>query len=184
MTFDLAEAIEGDVKEPEGSLERAIALGELMDAAAQEVSRLERELKDAKQHYNSIAMDRLPDLLSELGLASITLKNGATIQVVSDVSCSITKAKHDAAMKWLVDHDFGGIITTNVTVAFPVSEQEDAAQFAADVAKEHDGVIYKAAVHPSTLKSFVKEQLANGAELPLDLFSVHQYNIAKLTQRS
>jgi len=184
MTFNLAQTIQNDspTKTPVGALERAIEMGNLMAAADQEVQRLADELNDARKRYNSIAMDRLPQLLGELGLASIELANGAKIEVKGDVAASITAAHHELAMKWLVDNNFGGIIKTNVTVSFPADEQEDAAEFAARVSQEHDGVTYKAAVHPQTLKSFVKEQLAAGNPFPLDLFSVHEYSIAKLTQ--
>jgi len=183
MTFDLAKTIEEDTTEiPEASLERAVQMGELMDAADAEVTRLTEELKTAKTRYNDIALESLPQLLKELGLESIKLKSGVKIEVIGGLSCSITKAKHETAMKWLTDNDFGGIIKTQVIVAFPREEQEDAEEFAARAAEEHDGVTYKAAVHPATLKSFVKEQLEAGTKLPLELFSVYEYDVAKLTR--
>jgi len=38
----------------------------------------------------------------------------------------------------------------------------------------YEGVDDKAAVHPSTLTSFVKERLAEGDDFPLELFGVHR----------
>lgn len=184
MAFNLEDAIAQDTTAPppKDALKRAILMGELMVQADKEVNRLNDELKIAKARYNKIAMDTLPTLLKELKLAFIGLENGVMIEVKGDLSTSITKVNHDLAMAWLIDNKFGGIIKTNVTVAFSAEEQEAAAEFAEATMLEHDGVIYKAAVHPATLKSFVKEQLAAGTALPLDLFSVHEYSIAKLTQ--
>ncbi len=181
MTFNIAQAIENDEETtPKGSLERAIQMGDLMDKADIEVQRITEELKVATTYYHSIAMEALPELLKELKLKSFELSNGVLIEVISGLSCSITKTKLDAALKWLIDNDFGGIIKTSVTVVFPTDEQEDAERFAAEASIEHDGVVYKAVVHAATLKSFVKEQLAAGTKLPLELFSVHEYDIAKL----
>ena len=183
MGFNLAQAIEDDQPvTPVDNLTRAIQMGELMVQADSEVTRLTDELKAAKEHFNSIAMVDLPALLQELGLSSIELDTGAKIAVRSDLSAAITAAKHDLAMKWLIDNGFGGLIKTNVTVAFSAEEQEAAAEFAEAVMSDYDNVDYKAAVHPGTLKAFVKEQLAAGFPLPLDLFSVHEFSIAKLTQ--
>lgn len=184
MTFDPARAMEEDTptEPPKDAIKRAVEMGHVMEAAEAEVTRLTDELKAAKNFYNDIAMDKLPSLLKELGLEGITLDTGEKIDIKGDVAASITKAKHEAAMQWLIDNQFGGIIKTLVTVSFPSEEQEDAAEFAQEVMAEHDGVVFKAAVHPATLKSFVKERLAAGDSLPLDLFSVHEYSIAKLTR--
>lgn len=181
-TFNLTEAVENE-EASTPSLERAVKMGELMATADKEVKRLTDELKEAKKKYNAIAMDSLPELLKEIGVNSVELSDGTKIEVRSDLSASITKAKHDIAMKWLIDNDYGGIIKTNVTVAFGAepAEQEQAAELTGALLQTYDGVSYKAAVHPATLKSFVKERLAAGEELPLDLFSVHQYSIATLT---
>jgi hypothetical protein len=36
-------------------------------------------------------------------------------------------------------------------------------------------------VHPSTLKSFVKEQMEAGRAIPFDLFAIHPFNRVKIT---
>ena len=184
MTFDVSKAIENDkeTETPKGSLERAIAMGNLLAEADKEVTRLTDELKEAKKTFNGIAMDKLPALLKELKLSSIELETGEKIEVKGDLNASITKANHELAMKWLIDNHFSGIIKSNVTIEFNAEDHETAAKLTSELQEEHDGVIFKAAVHPATLKSFVKEQLAAGTALPLDLFSVHEYSIAKLTQ--
>jgi len=182
--FNLSNAVEEEECElaPEGSLERAIQMGKLMSAADEKVTRLTEELKAAKARFNGIAMDTLPTLLKELGLESIKLETGETIEVKGDLSASITAANNFAAMKWLVDNSYGGIIKTLVTTTFAANEHDLAVEFAAMVGEDHEGVVFKETVHPMTLKSFIKEQLASGGAIPLELFSVHEYSVAKLTQ--
>lgn len=184
MNFNLAQAIEADTPKEasKDSLKRAVQMGELMEARDTEVQRLTDELKTAKTAYNDIALESLPQLLKELELTAIKLTNGVLIEVKGGLSCSITKAKYDLALKWLIENDFGGIIKTIVAVAFPSSQQKEATEFATETMKEHDGVVYKANVHAATLKSFVKEQLEAGTKFPLDLFSVYEYDIATLTR--
>ena len=48
---------------------------------------------------------------------------------------------------------------------------------------QHEGVKYdrKQAVHPSTLKSFVKQSLENGEDIPEDVFGVYRQTVAKLS---
>ena len=167
--------------EPGGDLQRIVKLATHMANQATTVESLEKQLKDAKADLRRIETEDLPELMREVGLSSIDLADGSRVEVLEEVDCSITEARRDAAHGWLVDNGFGGLIKTQVITAFERGEIEAAFEYAqqANAAWPEHPATLKDTVHPATLKSFVKEQLAAGADLPYDLFGVRPYSRAK-----
>lgn len=163
------------------SLERVMELANLMVEREKEVSRLEQELKEAKAALAAVQTEDLPRMMEEIGMKLVMLADGSKVEVVDDVHCGITEARRDAAHKWLVDNGFGGLIKTQVIVSFDRGELDAACAYTEELNRmdpEHPAAM-KDAVHPATLKSFVKEQLAAGAEIPQDLFGIHPFSRAK-----
>lgn len=161
-----------------GEIQRAVALAKLMVSAQDRVADLEEQLSVAKRDLARIETEDLPELMREIELTSFQLEDGSTVSVEEMVTCSITEARRAEAHAWLLEHGFGGLIKTEVSVAFGRGEHAAAEACAASI-----GGTLKEAVHPSTLKSFVKEQMTAGRPVPFDLFSVHPFNRAKLTRR-
>lgn len=170
----------GDESRGPADLKRVQALCRLLERQEAEVQRLTDELAAAKDDYNKTRMEDLPELMREVGVSAITLDDGSTVTVEEEVSTSITAAKAPRALQWLIDNGFGGIIKSQIITAFDSGDREIAAETAAELREKFDGVTLKEVVHPQTLKSFVKEQLREGRDIPFDLFSIHPYNVAKL----
>lgn len=162
-------------------LQRAVQLAELLLELRKNVERLETLLSEAKSDLRRVEQEDLPDLMQELGLETFRLKSGETIEVKPEIDCSITEEKRAAAHSWLVDKGFGGMIKTEVVVTFGRGEHDVAENFAEEVTKQGKQPSLVERVHPSTLKSFVKEQMAAGNPVPFDLFGVHPYNKVKIT---
>jgi len=118
--------------------------------------------------------------MSELNLPSITLPSGAKVTVAADATAKISEANHPAAMKWLIDNKFGGLIKTGVLVEFGRGERDEAVKAARMIAESGLKPLVSEGVHHSTLKSFVKEQLNEGKEIPMDIFGVHTFNKATI----
>lgn len=156
-------------------ISRAVRLAELLIAQRATVESLEAQLAAAKADLTRIEQEDLPDLMMELELKSFKMENGASVDIVADVTCGITEEKRAAAHAWLTEKGFGGLIKTDVIVTFGKGEQAAAQECAAAV-----GGTLKEAVHPATLKSFIKEQLAAGAPVPFDLFAVRPFNRVKI----
>ena len=164
------------------TLERAVQLAELLVELRANVTRLERQLEVAKADARRVEQEDLPELMSELGLETFRLKSGEVIEVKQEVECGISEDRRRAAHDWLLQHGFGGLIKTEVVTTFGRGEIEQAQQLAADIAENTGNtpaVVER--VHPSTLKSFVKEQMAAGKPVPFDLFGVHPFNKVKIT---
>ena len=157
------------------SLERIVALAKILRQRQSAVEDLTQELSDAKEQLRKVEQEDLPELMRELGLELMRLEDGSTVEVVPDVQCAITEAHRPAAHAWLTANGFGGLIKTEVSVAFGRGEHDAALALA-----EKIGGQVKESVHAQTLKAFVKEQMEAGTKVPFDLFSVFPFNKAKL----
>ena len=128
-----------------------ITVNELTDAAqmlvkAQDaVAEADLALKAAKEKERVLKEETLPGMMQELGVTKMGLTDG-----------------NELAWGWLEANNFGGLIKTEVQVAFGKGELEDARKLLDDLASIGitNGVISRD-VHPQTLKAFLKEQLAN-----------------------
>lgn len=164
------------------ALDRITTLAHLLVAAINNVDRKEAELSAAKEERRRLEEDDLPELMRELDLMEIKLSDGSSVKVVDEVQCAITEARRPAAHKWLAEHGFGGLIKTEVVVVFGRDEHDAAVSCAEELHEAGRAANVEERVHPSTLKSFVKEQLALGADVPADLFALRPYAKAKITQ--
>lgn len=159
-------------------LERVVALAQLLEDHRSTVEELKAELKSAEEAMRRVEREDLPELMRELGLTEIRLDNGAVVTVKEDVDTRISAANAPAAHAWLVEHGFGGLIKTAVAVTFGRGEHDAAVAVRDSLAQQYPDVSLDEKVHPSTLKAFVREQLAAGQPIPADLFSVYPYSKA------
>lgn len=164
------------------TLEDLQALCAEYDALADTVADLEQQLKDAKARFNRLKMDVIPEMCMEVGLMALTLNNGTSIEVTANVDASITQANRVAAHQWLRDNGNEGLIKTEIHCPFDREESAEARELYADLSERFPNSFIEERVHPSTLKAFVREQLAAGAEIPMDLFGARSYNVAKINR--
>jgi hypothetical protein len=161
-------------------VKRIVILAQLMRQQQDRVQELEDQLKDAKELLRMTEREDLPMLMAELGISELKLEDGSVVKVVEEVDCRISDATRERALKWLVDNGFGGLIKTQVVAVFGRGERDQALKAFEKLVDEPADVSLKEEVHPSTLKAFVKEQIAAGTALPLDAFNVFSYNKATL----
>lgn len=162
-------------------LKRVIELATLMVAQRKKVDELTTDLEAAQRELRRIEQEDLPELMREIGMRSVTLDDGSIVEVVEDVQCGISEERRANAHAWLVANEFGGLIKTEVVTTFGRGEGDAAQEFAQTVAAttgQAPQVVER--VHPATLKSFIKEQLAAGTAVPFDLFGIHPFNKARL----
>lgn len=160
---------------------------ELLARLANESTGLEREiiadtvaLEEKNAKLMSLLRKRIPEIMKTLGMEEFKLTDGSVVSVKSDVKCGITEANKPAAFAWLEEKNFDGIIKTKVNTEFGKGEMESAK--AALKLLEESGFhgTMDRSVHPATLKSFVKEQLENGTNIPIETFGIFEFDIAKI----
>lgn len=122
----------------------------------------------------------IPEMMATLGMEEFKLTDGSTVSVKSDIKCGISEANKPAAYSWLEANNFDGIVKTNVKAEFGKGEMEDAkkALEALEAAGVHGSL--DRSIHPATLKSFVKEQLEAGMNIPMETFGVFEFKEAKI----
>lgn len=145
-----------------------------------ECAQLEDQLRDAKARLLTVSRTDLPEAMREAGMLKFTTQDEYEISVKDEVSCSIPSDKSEAAFKWLEDHNFAGIIKTDVTVKFGKEEEEEAKELAMALTADGCDASFAMKVAPQTLKAFIKERLADaeGPAIPLDLFGAFPYSVA------
>lgn len=156
-----------------------------MDDIEQRLQRYADVAKELKAEHKKISQELIPTAMSEVGMVQFTLSTGVTIKVDPAVYTSITKKNEPEAYKWLRETGNDDIIKNMISVRFGSGEDHLAEQLEA-VLREEFGIAYdqKASVHAGTLKAFVREELAQGSDIPHDLFSIFEFKEAKLVKPS
>lgn len=156
-------------------------LANLVQQAQQLATIVEAEEASLKNHnaqLRKILEQQIPELMDELEYERIdTPEYSLTVNDV--LTASVPKHKRDEVCSWLIDNDLGSLVSYNVVVALkPGQEQEVIA-----VTDELTNAGYSKytslnkAVNTGSLKKAVRELLAEGEDVPLDLLGV--FNVRK-----
>lgn len=136
------------------------------------VLEIEEILKRTKRNLEEISGQLLPAALGEYGLSELTMADGSKLSVQTVVSASISKERQPDAHEWLRDHGHGDLIKNTVSVTFGRGQDETAKDIVRVLQSNGLDPEQKEAVHPSTLKAFVKEQIEKGSEIPSETFGI------------
>jgi hypothetical protein len=138
------------------------------------IDEAEERLKELNEMLKQVSEVDLPTAMFEAGVSSFTLDNGMKVSTKEDVYASIPKGKEDEAFGWLNSNGFGGIIKHVVSASFAKEEDEIAKELISKARAMGLNPEDKRSVHSATLKAFVKEQLAQGKNIPLETFGAFQ----------
>ena len=136
------------------------------------VAEIEENLKRTKRNLEEISGQLLPAALEEYGLSELTMADGSKISVQTVISASISKDRQPDAHDWLRDNGYGDLIKNTVSVTFGRGQDETAKDIVRVLQSNGLDPEQKEAVHPSTLKAFVKEQIEKGSEIPSETFGI------------
>lgn len=167
-------------------MKRMMVMANQLKEAQELVARLTEDLAKAKGLQTELEQEHLPELMREVGVTSFKAESGEEFNLTEEISCGITKENHTSAMAWLDKNNFGGLIKTNLQVSFRRDDREQALKMVKSIQEQADaeGIvidpIVSEAVHPTTLKSFIKEEMKKGNAVPFDLFSIHPYSKVKV----
>jgi len=172
---NLLDKMESDVKTPtigDNSLKEMSDLCLEQVTLEEDIRQLEEQLKAKKQAVNKLSSEIIPAKMSELGLESLTLKDGSSIKIKQMIHASIPVKYREEAFQWLRDNGHGDIIKNQVSATFGKGEDTGASNFIDKIEELGYQPQQKVWVEPMTLKAFVREQITNGSELPTDKFGV------------
>lgn len=169
-----------------GNLETVlIQLADELEAADALIERLEAQLEEAKDARKEIAEQRIPNATEGMD-GELHLKDGRKLLVKEEIRCSIAGDKAAPAIKWVTDNDYGHIVKRQKIFEFGKDSDEQVNAFMKAVTKyqaEKGAVLNikdKDSIHHQTLLAWVKEQLAEGVDLPRDTFGIFRQRVAKV----
>jgi len=151
-----------------------------------EIGNTEELLRKLREQYRQLSEEALPEKLAQIGMKELRLEDGSKITIDNFYSTRITERNKEAAHQWLRDNGHGDIIKNAVTVSFGKGEDEMALELMEGLQNQGHLPTQKEAVHPSTLKAFVKERVESGdTAFNLDVqkhFSLYKGKRTKITK--
>ena len=145
-----------------------------------EIANAEASVKKLKEKANILSQFEIPQMMEEMNITKLKLKDGETVEVSNFYSASIVD--QDAAFQWLRENGRGDIIKNDITVTFGRGEDNKAAQYAVLAQGQGYQPAQKLKVEPMTLKALVRERIEKGQDMPSDLFNVFAGNRTKITR--
>ena len=143
-----------------------------LKALEDEIKNDEELIKKKKKNLEQISGELIPTLLSEMGLSSLKLADGSSVDVKQHYSASISVANREKAYSWLRQNDLGDIIKNEISVSFGRGEDNKAAEYANLAKGQGFQPTQKLKVEPMTLKALVRERIEAGKQVPTDIFNV------------
>ncbi len=169
-----------DAPKPAATLERLTALAKEATELTSSIDEMTVVLADEQDKLTKILRRHIPEIMEELGMSEFKMVDGSVIAVTNQINASISEDNKPAAFAWLVDNHFDGIIKTKVQSDFGKGEIEEANKAVKALADAGFIAEVSRTVHPATLKSFVKERLEKGDQIPLATFGVFEFKQAKI----
>lgn len=145
------QVLPGVIQPQEVRIQDILDLAKVLEDLIEEEARLDAELSRIKERRKIVSEKLLPDAMSQIGMTEFRMANGKRVLIKPDVYCSAPEARMTAITAWLTEHNMASIIKT------------------------------KPSIHPSTLKAFVKERLAEDPQFPRELFGVHEVQKAAIS---
>lgn len=147
--------------------------------AEKDVAEKEKAFKASKERLALYQENLLPNTLRELDVREYKLGDGRVISLDMKVSCGVTDLTMDAAEAWLTEHNLDGIIKHQVIVEFGKGENEQANEMLTRIREELEkmempltSATDKKAIHFQTLAAMVREQMAQGVDVPEEPFQL------------
>lgn len=148
--------------------------------AEDEAEKIGLMLKEANKKAQALREESLPSALQEFGVNQLRLETGQVITIKQDVYASIPKDGQQEAYAWLTDNGHGGLIKSEVQVSFDRGELDKASTLVGRLEEEGFHPEFQEKVHPQTLKAFLREQIAAGVKIPMDLFGARAVFVANI----
>lgn len=169
------------MEQQQDALKQLSALCAQLRDAERESEDLEAKRKAKDAEARRLAEEDIPALMQELQVSEIKLETGEKIKVSLEVYAQISAENKQAAFEWLEANGHGGLIKTEVSVAFGRDELEYAKKCAEEISSSTGkSAEIDRSVHASTLKAFLKERISSGKDVPLELFGARPVNTAKI----
>ena len=164
------------------ALARISSLAQQQIELEDKLAAAEERVKEIKQSLRQVSEVDLPEAMESVEMEEFKLADGSKVKVGVAYYASISEKNTKKAFAWLRKHGFDGLIKHDVTINFAKGEEEKAKKALFQIQKFGWRHKDKETVHPMTLRGFVREQIEEGRNIPLDVFGVERVRSAKITR--
>lgn len=147
-------------------------------AAQAAVTEAEEELKNRKKALQALQEGVLPELMAEAGQTELTTIDGLKVSIKELVRGQPTKENQGEAFAWLRSKGQGGVIKSKIEADLGKVPEEKVREAVEALRPLGIRAGTKEEVQWQTLGSLVREMLARGDDVPLDLLGVHITKLA------
>lgn len=175
-------------QQSQDQMRQLTALVDKLDNAEAICEQLEEQLKAAQQVARELRENTIPELMQSIGVKEITTESGVYVALKEEVRASFfTKEpeKRLPAYEWLRENHHDGLIKNQVSVQFNREQDQLAAKFV-EYCRQFDVPVnleQKQEIHHQTLLAFLREQIREGAEVPLEKFGAFVQKFAKVKRK-
>ena len=173
MEEDFEKLISSVEKLDNAGLSTVAGLARKIKQQQENVEKLDRDLKDAKNALLKLTDEDLPSTMADLGLSKFSLDDGSTVEVKPTYGAHILVKDRETAYEWLRDNGHDDIIKNVVSCQFGRGEDDNASAFQAFAAQQGYPAAQAESIHAGTLKAFVKERIESGEDFPHDIFGAY-----------
>lgn len=184
MTEDVASDYEADAQltaaEAGNILAQITATVREMVTAEEDVKAAEEGLKAAQDRLRNLTETQLPLLMDEARQKELVTLDGYRVTRSEVIRASISADNMPRAAAWLQANGQGAIIKREISLKFGKGEEQKAAEAVDALREHHFAPTDKMSVHPQTLGAVVRELLAEGREVPMDVLGVYVQPVVKV----
>jgi predicted ATPase len=173
---------ERSVPMPQPSQDNMAKIVQLSKEAAdleETIKEAEFELAKLKKKKLQITHNELPEIMRSLGMTTFSTENGAKVELQTYYEAKKYKDFTHECHTWLRQSGNDGIIKNEIKTDFSKGDDEKAQKLLEFCEENSFNYSNKEAVHPMTLKSFIKECYENGTPPP-ECFGVYVGNFVKI----
>lgn len=146
-----------------------------------EMLNIQSRQAELAEEKRKISQEKIPNFMNSLGFSELKLKDGSSVEVKPVIKCSIPKEQKEKTLEWMRENNSGDLIKNELILELGKGDDEIAAQIIKEVAEKFGKMMNREEnVHWQTLNAWAKEQIANGVQLPSDLFSLFMFSEAKI----
>lgn len=178
---DYSDYISGSGHNSGGEMAELTSLIEQQHAIEQQMNELELEMQGLKTRHRHVSENAIPEAMESLGMTMFRTVSGISAEVAETVRASISAGNKTRAFAYMNENGYGALIKRKVVTEFGLNSEKESAALTDRLRAEGHLTQYEMKVEPSTLTSFVKEQLAEGKNIPQDAFGVMRQRVAKIT---
>lgn len=133
------------------------------------------ELKALEERARYFREDIIPEFMFSLGLSEVKLDTGEPITIKTKYFGNISEDRSEVAHKWLKENGYASLIKSNIAMSFTdgLEDQVDLSVLTEFLTEKEINFNKKDAVHPQTLKAFIKQAMESGTNFPYHLFGVY-----------